>query len=343
MKNKIQLLKEQFEKLLEQDKNNLEALLALEQKFLGKKGLFQELNQQFKSISYDQKPAAGKLINHLKQTIIASLQQEKNRLKQQALNLELMQEDVDISLPGFNFKQGSIHPLYQIIEQLEDLFLSLGYQIKDGNEIETDFFNFEMLNIGKDHPARAMQDSFYINPEKLLRTHTSNIQVKEMLKHQGKPLKIISSGKVFRKDDDDDTHSHQFMQLEGLVIDKNINFLDLKQTLLTIIQELFGISQEINLRPSYFPFTEPSVEVDLVMTKQDNSKEYLEILGAGLVHPQVLINANYDPEKYQGFAFGIGIERVAMIKYQIENIRYFYQNDIRFLRQFAKEKKHENS
>ncbi|WP_349401746.1 phenylalanyl-tRNA synthetase alpha chain [Candidatus Phytoplasma solani] len=343
MKNKIKLLKDQFELSLAKNKNSLEDLIFLEQTFLGKKGLLQELNQTLKNIPSEQKPVIGKLINDFKQAIIYTLQQEQKHLKEKALNLELMQEDVDVNLPGFNFFSGSIHPLYQIIEQLEDLFLSLGYEIKDGNEIESDFYNFEMLNISKNHPARAMQDSFYIDSENLLRTHTSNIQIKEMLAHQGKPLKIISSGKVFRKDNDDATHSHQFMQLEGLVIDKKINFLDLKETLLTIIKELFGDSQEINLRPSYFPFTEPSVEVDLVIKKKDNSKEYLEILGAGLVHPQVLINANYDPEKYQGFAFGIGIERIAMIKYQIENIRYFYHNDIRFLKQFARKVKHENS
>ncbi|AGL90247.1 Phenylalanyl-tRNA synthetase alpha-chain [Candidatus Phytoplasma australiense] len=343
MHNKINLLKEKFEHDLAKNKNSLENLIYLEQKFLGKKSFLQELNQTLKNIPSEKKPAIGKLINEFKKTIILSLQKEKQYLKTQKMNLELMQESVDVNLPGFNFSTGSIHPLYQIIEQLEDLFLSLGYEIKDGNEIESDFYNFEMLNIGKNHPARAMQDSFYINPQKLLRTHTSNIQVKEMLANEGKPLKIISSGKVFRKDNDDATHSHQFMQLEGLVIDQKINFLNLKETILTIIKELFGDSQEINIRPSYFPFTEPSIEVDLVIRKKDNSKEYLEILGAGLVHPQVLLNANYNPEKYQGFAFGIGIERIAMIKYQIENIRHFYQNDIRFLKQFSKKVKHENS
>jgi phenylalanyl-tRNA synthetase alpha chain len=225
---------------------------------------------------------------------------------------------------------------------MEDLFLSLGYEIKEGNEMETDFYNFEMLNMGKGHPARAMQDSFYIDPQRLLRTHTSNVQAQEMKVGQGKPLKIISSGKVYRKDNDDFTHSHQFMQLEGFVVDKNINFSHLKETLLLITKELFGTSQEIHLRPSYFPFTEPSIEVDLVIAKEDGTKAYLEILGAGLVHPQVIKNANYDPDQYQGFAFGIGIERIAMIKYQIENIRHFYTNDIRFLKQFTRNNDNEN-
>ncbi|MBS2126429.1 phenylalanine--tRNA ligase subunit alpha ['Fragaria x ananassa' phyllody phytoplasma] len=339
MKNKINLLKKQFNINLNKEKNNLENLLTLEQKFLGKKGICQQLNQDLKLIDPLKKPIIGKLINHFKQEVIASLTKNKSFLKNKALQSQLLKEEIDINLPGFLFSQGSIHPLYQIVEQLEDLFLSLGYQIKDGNEIETDFYNFEMLNIAKGHPARAMQDSFYLNPERLLRTHTSNIQVKEMLTHQGKPLKIISSGKVFRKDNDDATHSHQFIQLEGLVIDQKINFVNLKQTLLTITQELFSPSQEVNFRPSYFPFTEPSIEVDLVINHKDNTKEYLEILGAGLVHPQVLINANYDPQKYQGFAFGIGIERIAMIKYHIENIRHFYTNDLCFLKQFAKKKK----
>ncbi|MBP5835719.1 phenylalanine--tRNA ligase subunit alpha [Candidatus Phytoplasma meliae] len=339
MKNKINLLKEQFDISLNKEKNNLEKLSSLEQKFLGKKGIFQQLNQDLKSIDPFKKPIIGKLINCFKQEVIASLTKTKSFLKNKALQAQLLTEEIDINLPGFPFSQGSIHPLYQIIEHLEDLFLSLGYQIKDGNEIETDFYNFEMLNIAKGHPARAMQDSFYLDPERLLRTHTSNIQAKEMLTHQGKPLKIISSGKVFRKDNDDATHSHQFMQLEGLVIDQKINFIDLKQTLLTITQELFGPSQEVNFRPSYFPFTEPSVEVDLVIDSKNNTKEYLEILGAGLVHPQVLMNANYDPQKYQGFAFGLGIERIAMIKYHIENIRHFYTNDLCFLKQFARKKK----
>lgn len=342
MQTKIKNLTAQFNTSLQKNKHDLDQLMILDKEFLGKKGILFELTQELKNLPHDQKAVAGKLINVLKQEIIFTLQKEKETLQRNQLNAKLLQEEIDPTLSAFNFCQGSTHPLNQIIEQIEDLFLSLGYEIKEGNEIETDFYNFEMLNMGKGHPARAMQDSFYIDPQKLLRTHTSNVQVKEMKARQGKPLKIISPGKVYRKDDDDATHSHQFMQLEGLVIDKNINFSHLKETLLIITKELFGTSQEIHLRPSYFPFTEPSIEVDLVITKKNSTKEYLEILGAGLVHPQVLKNANYDPEKYQGFAFGIGIERIAMIKYQIENIRYFYNNDIRFLKQFARNNNNEN-
>ncbi|MGL9688011.1 MAG: phenylalanine--tRNA ligase subunit alpha [Candidatus Phytoplasma sp. TWB_XP] len=336
MQTKIKNLTAQFHTSLQKNKHDLDQLMTLDKEFLGKKGILFELTQELKSLPHTQKAVAGKLINVLKQEIIFTLQKEKETLQRNQLNAKLLQEEIDPTLPGLKFFQGSTHPLNQIIEQIEDLFLSLGYEIKEGNEIETDFYNFEMLNMGKGHPAREMQDSFYIDPQKLLRTHTSNVQAKEMKARQGGPLKIISPGKVYRKDDDDATHSHQFMQLEGLVIDKNINFSHLKETLLLITKELFGTSQEIHLRPSYFPFTEPSIEVDLVITKKDGTKEYLEILGAGLVHPQVLKNANYDPEKYQGFAFGIGIERIAMIKYQIENIRHFYTNDIRFLKQFAR-------
>ncbi|WP_341833691.1 Phenylalanyl-tRNA synthetase alpha chain [Candidatus Phytoplasma asteris] len=342
MQTKIKNLTAQFHTSLQKNKYDLDKLMILDKEFLGKKGILFELTQELKNLPHAQKSVAGKLINFLKQEIIFTLQKEKETLKRNQLNAKILQEEIDPTLPAFNFCQGSTHPLNQIIEKIEDLFLSLGYEIKEGNEIETLFYNFEMLNMGKGHPAREMQDSFYIDSQKLLRTHTSNIQVKEMKARQGKPLKIISSGKVYRKDDDDATHSHQFMQLEGLVIDKNINFSVLKETLLLITKELFGNSQEIHLRPSYFPFTEPSIEVDLVITKKDGTKEYLEILGAGLVHPQVLKNANYDPEKYQGFAFGIGIERIAMIKYQIENIRYFYSNDIRFLKQFARNADNEN-
>ncbi|ABC65250.1 phenylalanyl-tRNA synthetase alpha chain [Aster yellows witches'-broom phytoplasma AYWB] len=342
MQTKIKKLIAQFHTSLQKNKYDLDKLMILDKEFLGKKGILFELTQELKNLPHAQKSVAGKLINFLKQEIIFTLQKEKETLKRNQLNAKILQEEIDPTLPAFNFCQGSTHPLNQIIEKIEDLFLSLGYEIKEGNEIETLFYNFEMLNMGKGHPAREMQDSFYIDSQKLLRTHTSNIQVKEMKARQGKPLKIISSGKVYRKDDDDATHSHQFMQLEGLVIDKNINFSVLKETLLLITKELFGNSQEIHLRPSYFPFTEPSIEVDLVITKKDGTKEYLEILGAGLVHPQVLKNANYDPEKYQGFAFGIGIERIAMIKYQIENIRYFYANDIRFLKQFARNADNEN-
>ncbi|HBY66197.1 MAG TPA: phenylalanine--tRNA ligase subunit alpha, partial [Acholeplasmataceae bacterium] len=246
----------------------------------------------------------------------------------------LEQEKIDVTLPGYQFYQGSIHPLNQVIEDVEDLFVGLGYEVAEGPEVENDHYNFEMMNLAKDHPARAMQDSFYIDENTLLRTHTSPVQARTMLLKKGEPLRIICPGKVYRRDDDDPTHSHQFMQIEGLVIDQNISFANLKDALLKMIRHLFGEDRVIRLRPSYFPFTEPSVEVDVSYVKKDGSLGYIEVLGAGRVHPNVLKMGGYDPLKFQGFAFGIGVERIAILKYNIDDIRHFYTNDIRFLSQF---------
>ncbi|MFP4178393.1 MAG: phenylalanine--tRNA ligase subunit alpha, partial [Acholeplasmataceae bacterium] len=231
-------------------------------------------------------------------------------------------------------RQGTIHPLNQVIEDLEDLFIGLGYEVADGPELENDYYNFEMMNLAKDHPARDMQDSFYTDQTTLLRTHTSPVQARTMLAKKGKPLSIICPGRVYRRDDDDPTHSHQFTQIEGLVIDRNITFGHLKDTLLRMVRHLFGPERKIRLRPSYFPFTEPSVEVDVSYPKADGRVGYIEILGAGLVHPEVLRMGGYDPAVYAGFAFGIGVERIAILKYGIDDIRHFYLNDLRFLEQF---------
>ncbi|MDV3164962.1 MAG: phenylalanine--tRNA ligase subunit alpha, partial [Candidatus Phytoplasma australasiaticum] len=225
----------------------------------------------------------------------------------------------------------------QTIEELENFFLKMGYAIYESQEIETDLYNFELMNISKDHPARDMQDSFYLDhkKEKLLRTHVSSMQIKAMLQNPNKPLKIISSGNVYRRDKDDATHSHQFTQLDGFVIDYTANLENLKTTINTLIKHIFGRKQKIFFRPSYFPFTNPSLEVDLILTKKNKEKIYLEIMGAGLIHPNILKQGGFDPAKYQGFAFGMGIERIAMLKYQIEDIRDLYNNDLRFLKQFS--------
>ncbi|CCV63981.1 Phenylalanyl-tRNA synthetase, alpha chain [Alteracholeplasma palmae J233] len=335
MKDKIkQILNDLNDKL----KNNAELQLAnleeLRQKFLSKKGEVANLMQSLKNIPNEEKPILGKLINELKEEITLKLQNKKQELEDAELLKVLETEKIDITLPGYEFHTGSIHPLNAVIEQVEDLFIGLGFMVAEGPEVEKDLYNFEMMNMEKDHPARAMQDSFYIDQETLLRTHTSPVQARMMLENKGNPLRIICPGKVYRRDNDDATHSHQFMQIEGLVIDKDISFANLKETLLTLVQNLFGKDREIRLRPSYFPFTEPSVEVDVSYVKKDGSKGYIEVLGAGLVHPNVLKMAGYNPEEFSGFAFGIGVERIAILKYHIDDIRHFYTNDIRFLSQF---------
>jgi len=248
-------------------------------------------------------------------------------------------------MPGYETRQGSIHPLNKVIEELEDIFTGMGYSIAEGPEVEIDVFNFEMLNVPKGHPARDMQDSFYINDNLLMRTQTSPVQVRTLLEAQGKPVKIVCPGKVYRRDDDDATHSHQFMQLEGLVVDKNITMSDLKGTLSLLMKKMFGENRKIRFKPSYFPFTEPSVEVDVSCFKCGGKgcpmckhTGWIEVLGAGMVHPHVLEGAGYDPKVWKGFAFGAGIERLTMLRHNIDDIRNFYVNDFRFLKQFEGER-----
>jgi phenylalanyl-tRNA synthetase alpha chain len=313
---------------------NLEALELLRIKYLSKKGSVSLLMGELRNIDPQERPVFGQKVNLLKEEIELALYNKKQIL----LNLELLSrlesEKIDVTLPGYDIKSGVIHPLNQVIEDIEDLFIGLGYEIADGPELENDHYNFEMMNLDKDHPARDMQDSFYVTEDMLLRTHTSPVQARTMLEKKGAPLSIICPGKVYRKDDDDPTHSHQFMQIEGLVIDKNITFAHLKGALLTMIRHLLGEDRDIRLRPSYFPFTEPSVEVDVSYTKKDGTKGYIELLGAGRVHPNVLKMGGYDPQIYSGFAFGIGVERITMLKYHMDDIRHFYTNDLRFLDQF---------
>ncbi|WP_054673488.1 phenylalanine--tRNA ligase subunit alpha, partial [Calditerricola satsumensis] len=254
----------------------------------------------------------------------------------------LSAERLDVTLPGRPIPIGARHPLLQVIEEIEDIFIGLGFEVAEGPEVESDYYNFEALNLPKGHPARDMQDSFYITEEILLRTHTSPVQIRTMEAKGGAvPVKIICPGKVYRRDDDDATHSHQFMQVEGLVVDRGIRMSDLKGVLLAFAREMFGADVAIRLRPSYFPFTEPSAEVDITCVmcggrgcRVCKETGWLEILGAGMVHPDVLRAGGYDPEQVSGFAFGMGVERIAMLKYGIDDIRHFYTNDVRFLEQF---------
>lgn len=313
---------------------SLDAIEGVRIEYLSKKGSVTQLMSLLRNLPQEERPAFGALVNELKSELEQALYQKKLMLEDKALTEMLEKEKIDVTLPGTKFYQGSIHPLNQVIEDLEDLFVGLGYEVAEGPELEHDHYNFEMMNLDKDHPARAMQDTFYVNENDLLRTHTSPVQARTMLNKKGQPMRIICPGKVYRRDDDDPTHSHQFMQIEGLVIDSHITFANLKDALLTMVRHLFGQERIIRLRPSYFPFTEPSVEVDVSYVKKDGSIGWIEVLGAGRVHPNVLSMGGYDPKKYQGFAFGIGVERIAILKYRIDDIRHFYTNDVRFLQQF---------
>lgn len=313
-------------------------------KYTGKKGSLNQFSKEMRNLSSEDKPKLGQGIQGFHATFNEAFDQQSAQIKEEELNQQLANEAIDISLPGYSYAYGSRHILTQTLEEIEDFFIGLGYQVIEGPEVELDLYNFEKMNLPKNHPARDMQDTFYIDQEVLLRTHTSPVQARTMEVHnfeEDGPLKMISPGKVFRRDSDDATHSHQFMQVEGLVIDKKVTLSDLKGTLLEFAKVLFGDEREIRLRPSFFPFTEPSVEVDVSCFKCGGSgcsvckqTGWIEILGAGVVHPDVLEMSGIDSSQYSGFAFGVGIERVAMLKYNIDDIRHFYQNDLRFLKQF---------
>jgi len=320
----------------------LDALNDLRVKYLGKKGPIQEVMKNMKDLSPDEKKEVGQISNDVKRTLSDAINAKREELELAEVNKQLAEETIDVTLPGKKVIHGGLHPLNATIASIEEFFIGMGYSIAEGSEVELDYYNFELLNLPKDHPARDMQDSFYIDVHHLLRTHTSPVQVRtlESAKGQG-PVKILCPGKVYRRDDDDATHSHQFMQIEGLVVDTHITMSDLKGTLEALARHLFGQAREIRMRPSFFPFTEPSVEVDVScfacggsgcpLCKQTG---WLELLGAGMVHPNVLEMSGFDPEIYQGFAFGMGVERAAMLKHGIEDIRNFYTNDMRFLSQF---------
>lgn len=311
-------------------------------KYLGKKGIISELSSCIKDLSNEDKKKIGSLINDLKVEANTRLDEKKNKLEEEELNKRLESETIDVTLPSTVIKMGTTHPLTRIIDEIETLFISMGFDVVEGPEVEQDLYNFEKLNLPKGHPARDSQDSFYITSEMLLRTQTSPVQARTMDANLEKgPIRIICPGKVYRRDDDDATHSHQFTQIEGLMVDKNLSVADLKGVLELFAKELFGEDREIRLRPSFFPFTEPSLEADVSCFKCGGKgcsickgTGWIEILGSGMVHPNVLRNCGYDPEVYTGFAFGIGPERVAMLKYGINDIRSFYTNDMRFLRNF---------
>lgn len=328
-----------------QEATELKQLNEIRVHFLGKKGPITAVLRGMREIDPAERPQVGKFANEVRDALQQAIATKQDELETAQMAAKLEKETLDVTLPGTPVKSGTPHVLQQIIDEIEELFLGMGYQVINGPEVEEGHYNFEMMNLPKDHPARDMQDTFYITKDILMRTQTSPVQARTLEKHdfsQG-PLKMISPGKVYRRDTDDATHSHQFHQIEGLVVDRHITMADLKGTLQLLARKMFGADRNIRMRPSYFPFTEPSAEVDVSCFKCDGQgctvckqTGWIEVLGAGMVHPNVLSMAGVDPEEYGGFAFGLGPDRFAMLKYGVDDIRNFYLNDERFLKQFAR-------
>ena len=318
------------------------ALNNVKSKYIGKKSVFNEIMAKMGSLSNEERKEVGSKSNEVRSSITEALDNKLKSIKDNELNKKLENDKIDITLPSKKVRKGTRHPLTIVREEIEDLFISMGYDVVDGPEIETDNYAFEMLNLPKSHPARDAQDSFYITDEILLRPHTSPVQIRSMLANaEKKPFKLICPGKTYRRDDDDATHSHQFSQVEGLVVGENISLSDLKGTLELFAKKMFGEDRKIRFRASFFPFTEPSYEVDVSCFNCDTKgcnickgTGWIEILGCGMVHPNVLENCGFDHTKYQGFAFGVGIERVASLKFGVNNIRDYFTNDYRFLSNF---------
>ena len=326
-----------------EETNNLKEINEIKVEYLGKKGPVNELSSHIKELNQEEKKEFGKLLNDLKQELASNIENKIKFYEEEELNKKLASEKIDVTLPATKIPVGAPNILEKIIEEIEEVFMSMGYDVVDGPEVEEDKYNFEMLNIPKGHPARDAQDTFYIEDEKiLLRSQTSPVQIRTMLKAGGKePVRMICPGKTYRRDADDATHSHQFMQIEGLLVDKNIRLSDLKGTFDVIAKKLFGEDCETRFRPSYYQFTEPSVETDIscFVCKGKGcplckNTGWITVSGAGMVHPNVLRNCGYDPAIWSGFAFGFGAERLAMLKYGINDIRTFYQTDLRELETF---------
>lgn len=341
--------KEEIIKLIEEKTCNistLEELNNLKVEFLGKKGIITEYQSMIKDIPNEEKKEFGMKVNEVRTLFNTKYEEIKNRLETKLINKKLEEEAIDITLPSTKINIGSANILEKLIEEIEEVFMSMGYDVVDGPEIELDKYNFEMLNIPKGHPARDAQDTFYIEGEEiLLRSQTSPVQVRTMLEGKGKvPIRMICPGKTYRRDDDDATHSHQFMQIEGLLVDKDISLSDLKGTMEVVFKRLFGKDVKVRFRPSYYQFTEPSVEVDITCSSCKGkgcnickNTGWITIAGAGMVHPNVLRMSGYDPDIWSGFAFGFGAERLAMLKYNIDDLRVFYNTDLRVLRDFDRE------
>ena len=315
-----------------------DALEALRVSLLGKSGSITVQLKALGALQADRRKGAGEAINRARDAISEALSARKTELDSAALDARLAVEGIDVTLPGRDSGRGGIHPISRTLERIADIFGRLGYELADGPEIEDDWHNFEALNFPPHHPARAMHDTFYFGDGRLLRTHTSGVQVrymKDLLDNGGAPpLRMIAAGKVYRSDSDQ-THSPMFHQVEGLLVDEHSTFADLKGTLAEFVRAFFERDFEMRFRPSYFPFVEPGAEVDIAWQQPDGSTRWLEVLGCGMVHPNVLRNVGIDPERYTGFAFGLGVERFAMLRYGVNDLRAFFENDIRFLEQFA--------
>ncbi len=344
MKDKVLEIKNDIDKDIE-SVNNKKDLNELKIKYMAKSGVITMFSQNIKDVPNEEKKEFGMLLNEIKNYFNEKHDKLNNHFLEEELNEKLESEKIDVTLPGFKQSVGAPHILEKLVEDIEEVFMSMGYDVEEGPEVERDLYNFEMLNLPKGHPARDAQDTFYIQDDEiLLRSQTSPVQVRTMLKSVGKDhIRIICPGKTYRRDDDDATHSHQFMQLEGLLVDKEISLADLKGTMDLMAKHLFGNERQTRFRPSFYPFTEPSVEYDISCFNCGMSgcpvckhTGWITVGGAGVVHPNVLRMGGFDPEKYQGFAFGFGVERLAMLKYGINDIRTFYLNDLRVNKQFER-------
>ena len=342
MEEKIEELKREAAEAVKKAAKNLNDLNEIRVKYLGKKGEITGLLRGLGKLSKEDRPRIGQIVNKARQQLETLIADKNDELKAKELESRLASEKIDVTLPGRQMPLGHLHPLTLTLNRIKDIFMTMGFSVEEGPEIERDYFNFEALNLPKDHPARDMQDSFYITDEILMRTQTSPVQARTMQSHEpNSPIRMIAPGRVYRRDDYDATHSPMFTQVEGLVIDKGISLADLKGTLELFLHQIFNENVGVRFRPSFFPFTEPSAEVDIscVMCHGKGCRVckgtgWLEILGAGMVHPHVLEMSGYDPKQVSGFAFGLGVERIAMLSYGVDDLRLFYDNDMRFLRQF---------
>ncbi len=339
MKEKLQAIQEEALKKISESKD-LDKLYEIKVDILGKKGRLTEVLKGMKDVAPEDRPKVGQMVNDTRKEIEDKMEEMRVKLQDKVLEEKMKNEVIDVTLPANKNKIGHKHPNTLALEELERIFTGMGYEVVEGPEIEFDYYNFEALNIPENHPAKDEQDTFYIDRNIVLRTQTSSVQARVMENTQP-PIRIISPGRVFRSDAVDATHSPSFHQVEGLAIDKNINFADLKGTLAEFAKELFGEDTQIKFRPHHFPFTEPSAEMDVSCFKCGGKgcrfckgEGWIEILGCGMVHPNVLKMSGIDPEKYQGFAFGVGLERIALLKYEIDDMRLLYENDDRFLKQF---------
>lgn len=340
------MIQEDLERIREEAKEQIEKAVSsddinqIKVNILGKKGALTAILRGMKDVAKEDRPKVGQLVNETREKIEQALAKTQAEMEAKAQNARLSAETIDVTLPAKRMERGHLHPNQVALREIEEIFIGMGYEVVDGPEVEKDYYNFEALNIPADHPAKDEQDTFYINQDMLLRTQTSGVQIHEMEKGRI-PIRMIAPGRVYRADEVDATHSPVFHQVEGLVVDKGITFADLKGTLAEFAKGVFGEGTKVRFRPHHFPFTEPSAEMDISCFKCGGkgcsfckNEGWIEILGCGMVHPHVLEMCHIDPEEYSGFAFGIGLERIALLKYEIDDMRLLYENDIRFLRQF---------